>query len=134
MRITPVAVAQAEVAWLAGDRDGIVAATDRVFADALEQGGPWPLPELAFWRWRAGLGAPQLPDAEHPYVLQMAGDWRAAAERWTAIGCPYEAALALGDADDEKPLRLALAELERLGADAAAARVELRLAAGVVRS
>jgi hypothetical protein len=134
MRIAPVALAQGEVAWLAGDRDGIVAATDRVFADALDQSGPWPLPELAFWRWRAGLDAPPLPDAEHPYALQIAGHWRAAAERWTAIGCPYEAALAFGDADDEKPLRGALAELQRLGAEAAAARMESRLAAGFGRS
>jgi class 3 adenylate cyclase/tetratricopeptide (TPR) repeat protein len=126
MRIAPVALAQAEVAWLAGDRDGIMAATDRVFGDALEQGGPWPLPELAFWRWRAGLDAPPLPDPEHPYALQIAGAWARAAERWTAIGCPYEAALALADADAEEPLRRALAELERLGAEAAAARVESR--------
>ena len=127
MRIAPVALAQAEVAWLADDREGMVAATDRVFEDALEQGGPWPLPELAFWRWRAGLDAPPLPDPEHPYALQLAGGWARAAERWTAIGCPYEAALALADADAEEPLRQALVELERLGADAAARRVASRL-------
>jgi class 3 adenylate cyclase/tetratricopeptide (TPR) repeat protein len=131
MRIAPVALAQAEVAWLAGDRDEIIAATDRVFGDALEQGGPWPLPELAFWRWRAGLDAPPLPDPGHPYALQIAGAWARAAERWTAIGCPYEAALALADADAEEPLRRALAELERLGAAAAAARVESRSGGGV---
>lgn len=131
MRIAPVALAQAEVAWLAGNRDGIIAATDRVFGDALEQGGPWPLSELAFWRWRAGLDAPPLPDPEHPYALQIAGEWARAAEQWTKIGSPYEAALALADADTEDPLRRALAELERLGAEAAAARVKSRLAAGV---
>jgi class 3 adenylate cyclase/tetratricopeptide (TPR) repeat protein len=134
MRIAPVALAQAEVAWLAGDRDGIVVATDRVFRDALEQGGPWPLPELAFFRWRAGLDAPPLPDPGHPYALQIAGAWARAAERWTAIGCPYEAALAFADAEAEEPLRRALVELERLGAEAAATRVESRLAAGVMRS
>jgi class 3 adenylate cyclase/tetratricopeptide (TPR) repeat protein len=133
MRIAPVALAQAEVAWLGGGRDGIMAATDRVFGDALEQGGPWPLPELAFWRWRAGLDAPPLPDPEHPYALQIAGASARAAERWTAIGCPYEAALALADADAEDPLRRALAELERLGAEAAAARFRSRLAARVAR-
>jgi class 3 adenylate cyclase/tetratricopeptide (TPR) repeat protein len=126
MRIAPVALAQAEVAWLAGDRHGIITTTDRVFGGALEHGGPWPLPDLAFWRWRAGLDAPPLPDPEHPYALQIAGAWARAAERWTAIGCPYEAALALADADAEEPLRHALAELERLGAEAAAARVESR--------
>jgi hypothetical protein len=134
MRIAPVALAQAEVAWLAGDRDGITAATDRAFGDALEQGGPWPLRELAFWRWRAGLDAPPLPDPEHPYALQMTGAWERAAERWTVIGCPYEAALALADADAEEPLRRALAGLERLGAEAAVARVESRLAASVART
>jgi hypothetical protein len=131
MRIAPVALAQAEAAWLAGDRDGIIAATDLVFGDALEQQSPWPLPELAFWRWRAGLDAPPLPEPEHPYALQIAGAWERAAERWTAIGCPYEAALALADADTEEPRRRALNELERLGAKAAAARVQSQWQAGV---
>ena len=47
----------------------------------------------------------------------------AAAERWTAIGCPYEAALALGHADDDAAQRRGLAELQRLGAHPAARRV-----------
>ena len=112
----------------------LVAVTERVFADALRYGGPWPLAELTFWRWRAGLDSPPLPDRGHPYALQIAGDWGRAAERWTEIGCPYEAALALGDADDEHALRRAIAELEGLGAKAAVARVESRLASGVARS
>jgi hypothetical protein len=106
-----------------------MAATDRVFGDALEQGGPWPLPELFFWRWRAGRDAPPLPDPEHPYALQIDGEWVRAAERWTKIGCPYEAALALADAGDDETLRRALAELERLDAKPEAERVESRLAA-----
>jgi class 3 adenylate cyclase len=131
MRIAPVALAQAEAAWLAGDRDGIIAATELVFEDALVHRGPWPLPELAFWRWRAGLDAPVLPDPEHPYALQIAGAWERAAERWAAIGCPYERALALADGDAEEPRRRALTELERLGAKAAAGRVKAHWAAGV---
>jgi hypothetical protein len=79
-----------------------------VFGDALELNGPWPLPDLAYWRWRAGLDAPTLPDAEHPFALQIGGDWARAAEAWTAVGCPYEAALALAE----------------LGAEPAAARIE----------
>jgi class 3 adenylate cyclase/tetratricopeptide (TPR) repeat protein len=134
LRIAPVALAQAEVAWLSGDRDGIVAATDRVFADAVAQAAPWPLPELAFWRWRAGLDPPPLPDPEHPYALQVAGDWERAAERWTDIGCPYEAALALADADQDEPVRRALAELERLGAKSAVAVVESHLEARPARN
>ena len=129
LRVAPVALAQAELAWLCGDRDAIVAATDHVFSDAVAQAAPWPLPELAFWRWRAGVETPPLPDPDHPYALQIAGDWAGAAKRWTEIGCPYEAALALADAGDEEPVRRAFAELELLGAKAAAAIVESRLAA-----
>ncbi len=124
MRIAPVALAQAEVAWLAGERQGILVATDRVFEEAVEIGGPWPLAELAFWRWRAGLDAPPLPDPQHPYALQIVGAWARASERWSAIGCPYEAALALADARNaEEPLKRALEELEAIGAVAAADRV-----------
>src|SRR5439155_10258455 len=50
-----------------------------------------------------------------------------AAMRWQEIGCPYEAALALADADAEEPLRRALDELGRLGARPAAAIVARRL-------
>ena len=134
LRIAPVALAQAEAAWLSGDDDRIVLATDLVFRDAVEQGASWPLMELAFWRWRAGLDPPPLPDPGHPYALQIAGDWAHAAERWTEIGCPYEAALALADAHDEDPLRRALAELERLGAKAAARLVGTRLRASIAAS
>ena len=40
MRIAPLALEQAEAAWLAGDQQGILAATDRVFEEAVEDGGP----------------------------------------------------------------------------------------------
>jgi DNA-binding NarL/FixJ family response regulator len=45
----------------------------------------------------------------------------------SAIGCPYEAALALADADDPDAQRQALDELRALGAHPAAAIVALRL-------
>ena len=44
------------------------------------------------------------------------GDAIEAAELWRQLGCPYEAALALADADEEEPLRRALDELQALGA------------------
>jgi DNA-binding NarL/FixJ family response regulator len=57
----------------------------------------------------------------------MTGDWEAAAQRWRAVGCPYEAAIALADGDRETSLRAALDELGRLGARPAAAVVGRRL-------
>ncbi|MFL5954202.1 MAG: LuxR C-terminal-related transcriptional regulator, partial [Gaiellaceae bacterium] len=55
------------------------------------------------------------------------GDWREAAKQWTQLGCPYEAALALANADEEKPLWQALTELQRLEARPAAAIVARKL-------
>jgi hypothetical protein len=60
-------------------------------------------------------------------VLQLGGEWARAAERWRELGCPYEAALALADADEEEPLRRALEQLQRLGARPAADIVARRL-------
>jgi DNA-binding NarL/FixJ family response regulator len=90
--------------------------------------------ELAYWRWRAGIVEETPARAAEPYTLSIRGDWRRAAERWTDLGCPYEAALALADGDDEELLRRALNELQQLGAGAAAAILARRLRQRGIRS
>jgi class 3 adenylate cyclase/tetratricopeptide (TPR) repeat protein len=126
-RIAPVAAARAEAAWLAGDREGVDRATEGAFQLALRRGAAWPIGELAYWRWRAGLDSEVPHGAAEPYAVQMSGDWERAATLWTEIGCPYEAALALADAGDEDALRRALDQLQGLGARPAAAIVSRRL-------
>jgi class 3 adenylate cyclase/tetratricopeptide (TPR) repeat protein len=126
-RIAPVAAARAEAAWLAGDREGVGAATDDAFELALRRGSAWPIGELAYWRWRAGLDVEVTKVAAEPYAAEIAGDWARASELWTEIGCPYEAALALTGADDEDTLRRALDEFQRLGAQPAAELVARRM-------
>ena len=126
-RIAPVAAARAEAAWLAGDREGVRGATEGAFELALRQGAAWPIGELAYWRWRAGLEAEVPHGAAEPYAVQMSGDWARAATLWTEIGCPYEAALALADSGDEGALRRALDQLQGLGARPAAAIISRRL-------
>jgi len=66
------------------------------------------------------------------YAAQLAGDWRAAAAQWVAIGRPYEAALALADGDG-LARRRALDQLHELGAAPAAAIVARGLRARGVR-
>jgi class 3 adenylate cyclase/tetratricopeptide (TPR) repeat protein len=126
-RIAPVAAARAEAAWLVGDREGVGAATDVAFELALRRGSAWPIGELAYWRWRAGLDVEVTKVAAEPYAAEIAGDWARASELWTEIGCPYEAALALTGADDEDTLRRALDEFQRLGAQPAAELVARRM-------
>jgi DNA-binding NarL/FixJ family response regulator len=61
-----------------------------------------------------------------PYQLEITGDWRAAADAWTALGCPYDTAVAqLGG--DLPAVETALATFRRLGARSAARRARHRL-------
>jgi DNA-binding CsgD family transcriptional regulator/tetratricopeptide (TPR) repeat protein len=126
-RLAPVAAARAEAAWLEGDRDAVAETTDGVLPLVLEAKWGWLAGELADWRRRAGLDGEVPAVVARPYGLQFAGEWAAAAERWRQTGCPYEAALALADADQEEPLRRALEALQRLGARPAANLAARRL-------
>jgi DNA-binding CsgD family transcriptional regulator/tetratricopeptide (TPR) repeat protein len=126
-RLRTAALARAEAAWLDGDREAVAEATEGVLRLAPDHNWGWLAGELAVWRRRVGLGGEVPAEVGEPYVLQLAGDWAGAAERWRRLGCPYEAALALADAEEEAPLRQALDELQRLGARPAADVVARRL-------
>ena len=80
----------------------------------------------------SGVGArasesPSLPRSRSPSPSRSRESGRQASELWKEIGCPYEAALALADGDDDDALLHALGELQRLGARQAAAMVARRL-------
>ncbi len=126
-RLGPVAAARAEAAWLEGDRDGVAAATESALPLALARQAGWLTGELVGWRRRAGLDAELTAAVAQPYERQLAGDWAGAAKLWAELGSPYEAALALADADDDAPLLQAHTELQRLDAQPAAAIVARRL-------
>jgi DNA-binding CsgD family transcriptional regulator len=126
-RIAPVAAARAEAAWLAGREAIVLQETDAALELALRREARWVIGELAFWRWQAGIKEALPPGASEPYALSIRGEWARAADLWRVMGCPYEAALALSDADDEDSLRQALDELQALGARPAAAIVARRL-------
>jgi len=128
MQIGPETAARAELAWLEGNNDAIKGITEPALALALEREAIWIVGELAYWRWQAGVQDDLPPRLlAEPYRLSIAGDWAGAARLWSQIGCPYEAALALGGADEERALRQSLEELQVLGARPAAAIVARRL-------
>ena len=124
--IGPVAAARAEHAWLHGalDRTATEAATG--YALAVRAVHPWFAGELACWLWQAGALPEVPPVAAEPYLLLLAGDWRAAARAWQALGCPYEEAQSLALGDEEAGLR-ALALLDGLGARQSAQRLRRQL-------
>ena len=123
----PVAAGRAEAAWLTGRVGEIPTLVEPVYAQAEGRDQAWAIGELGFWLWRAGeLDGPPEGAAE-PFALQMSGGWRAAAEAWERIGCPYEVAVALADGDDPDELKRALEILGGLGAVPMADRVAAKL-------
>jgi DNA-binding CsgD family transcriptional regulator len=128
-RIAPVAVAGAEAAWLRGDPAGVREATDDALELAVRVGSAADIARIQAWRRRAGIEEPVKALVDGPYALELAGDAAAAAARWSSVGQPYEAALALADVGSEPALRESLESLTTLGARAPAAIVSRRLRA-----
>jgi len=125
-RIAPVAVARAEAAWLEGRDDAALEATDAAYELALARGVPRFVGELAVWRRRAGARE-SVRGAAEPHARELDGQWERAADLWDELGCPYEAALALADVDNVRPLRAALERLGELEARPASTIVARRL-------
>ncbi len=126
-RIALVAPARAELAWLRADSGAVLEATDAALELAVHWRSRRTVGELLSWRRRAGADDPVAEFVREPYSLQLAGNWKAASTAWTELGCPYEAALALLEADEEDALRRALDESRRMGARPLATMVARRL-------
>ncbi len=126
-RTAPVYAARAEAAWLAGNRLQTQVEARSVYALALEKQHPWFAGELAYWLKRAGGTVEAQPWMALPWRAHISADWRAAAEAWRSLGCPYEQARALADGDRRAQAE-ALAVFDQLGAHRAADGLRQRLA------
>jgi DNA-binding CsgD family transcriptional regulator len=127
-RLGPLWAARAETAWLRGDDAAARAEAQTGLATAPAGADPWLVGHLHRWLHLSDGPPASTPVDEQvtPYQLEITGDWRAAADAWTALGCPYDVALAqLGG--DFPAVETALATFRRLGARAAARRARQRL-------
>jgi DNA-binding CsgD family transcriptional regulator len=132
-RIAPLAAALADAAWLVGDRDAVIREVSEGYALARIQRDPWTKGMLAVWLWRVDA-LTEIPEGiAAPYTLEMARDWRGAADAWEKLGCPYERANMLGWYGGESEQREALAVFEQLGASAAAQALRKQMRASGVR-
>ncbi|MGO4727499.1 MULTISPECIES: ATP-binding protein [unclassified Inquilinus] len=99
--IAPARLALVEAAWLADDPGACHEQLAALAAMDLDGFDPWTLGEFAVW-WRRGGMAGPLPMATAripaPRMAELSGDPLAAAAEWTRLGLPYEAALALAQA------------------------------------
>jgi len=132
MRMEYARAVRAEFAWLAGDNDRAIEEIRMVYDTTLSKEHPWIAGELASWRWRAGDTFTPPAWIAKPFALQIAGDWRGAAEEWERRGCPYEQGLALMDGDRAAQFA-ALEIFERLGALPAAGILRQKMRAQGIR-
>ena len=130
----PMALARAEAAWLEGRPEAVRDETEATIGKAITQDAWWYLGELTCWRRRVGIEDVPHPQLPERYTAELRGDFERAAQLWTALGCEYDAAMALAASDDEPLLRQALVKLQRLGARPAAAIVTRKLRAAGVTS
>ncbi len=128
--LAPTCSAVAEAAWLRGDDD----TARRHLAAARARIGPLNVVEdahLTLWERRVGVdtdrGSPTADSLPEPLHRHLGGDLLGAAAAWDAVGCAYDAGLALLDEGSETSLRAALDRFEGLGAAPAAALVRRRL-------
>jgi DNA-binding CsgD family transcriptional regulator/tetratricopeptide (TPR) repeat protein len=124
--IAPVAAARAEHAWLSGDDRRAAEEAASVFELAVQAAHRWFAGELAFWLRLAGAPVRAPAVVAEPHRLLLAGDWRAAANTWGALGCSYQQALAVSCGDQDEALLEALA-LDGLGARQTAQRLRRQL-------
>lgn len=117
----------AEVACMEGRFHTIDAIVRPALLRLAAQGDCWHTGEVAMWLPHGGgqidMDLPELPPT---YALQISGQWRAAADQWQTLGCPYQAGLVLC-AGDESALREALVIFDALGALPAAKRARQML-------
>ncbi len=117
--IVPARLTRAEAYWLAGDQHA--GRREAELADGRSSAcDSWDRGAVAVWLRRTGSTRSVEGELAEPYRLQVDGDWENAAQVWTDLGCPYEAALALFDSDDKAALRHALGIFDDLDAPATA--------------
>jgi DNA-binding CsgD family transcriptional regulator len=128
LRLLPAGAALAEQMWLNGAQDTRIATV----AGLLERCGTqtelaWSNGDLAVWLHRLDRTLPAALAVGTPHRLLLDGEPAAAAELWAGLSQPYEQALALVDTGEDAATFRALDLLDRLGAEAVAARVRRQL-------
>ena len=132
--IGAVRLARAEARWLESDLTGARRETEIADDVCANLTDPWLNGEIAVWLLRTGSSRTSQRELAEPYRLQLTGNHRGASELFDALGCPYDAALALLDAPDELALRRALDICNGLGAIATARIIRQKMRSLGIRS
>lgn len=125
--------ARAEFLWLQNKLHDFADELYTIFLKVQNSNNPWAIGELAYWVWKADR-IKEIPKLiAKPYLLQIQGNWKDAAEAWKELHCPYEQALALSEGDEES-MKKALEIFERLGASATTQLIKQKMREAGIRS
>ncbi len=119
----PLSRARAEIAWLHGQPELVEQLSEPAYSLSCTSWAPWEAGVLSCWRARTGSPVRAARLTAEPCALELAGRFQDAADAWDALGCRYEAALAIAAAGDGDSLREAYERLRAIGADGAGAVV-----------
>lgn len=130
-RLASAGAALLEQAWIDGDDGRVAHLAEQLVDHATVASHHYLAAEACRYGVRVGAAidwsCPSPTPALAAFDAGLRGDWRTAAERWSAAHQPYEQALELTEADDEAAANDGLAILDDLGAVATAARVRRQL-------
>ncbi len=125
-KIVYTEAARAEYFWLQNKLHAIVDELKSIYAQVINSNNIWAIGEIAYWLWKAGH-LDEIPEKiAEPFLLQIKGDWKAAAKIWEELRCPYEQALALSEGNEES-MKKAVEIFDSLGGSAASQLIKQKM-------
>ncbi len=124
--IVSIKSARAEAFWMENKPENIIEEVAPVYQKIKRRYNQWAIGELAYWLWKANYLF-EIPERiAKPYLLQIKGEWKAAAELWKELQCPFEQALALAEGNEEG-IKEAIEIFNRLGASATSQLIKMKM-------
>jgi DNA-binding CsgD family transcriptional regulator/tetratricopeptide (TPR) repeat protein len=125
-QMVSIHLARAEAYWLEGKLSEAAHEAERA-SDVVTGCEAWTRGAVAVWLTRTGSARSPSGDVAEPHELELDGRRTQAAQIWTELGCPYDAAMALTGAWDAETLNQAFKTFDSLGVFPAARMIREKL-------
>ncbi len=132
-KIVSVSAAKAEYFWLVNKLEDFAEELNSIYLKVLKSNNPWAIGEIAYWVWKAG-NLEEIPKViAKPYLLQIQGNWKEAANIWEKLHCPYEQAMALSEGN-EQTMKEAIEIFDKLSASASSQLIKQKMRESGIKS
>jgi DNA-binding CsgD family transcriptional regulator/tetratricopeptide (TPR) repeat protein len=132
-RIVTVKGAKAEYYWLQNNLNKVVDELEEIYQSLICSNNIWAIGEIAYWLWKSKKLKKIPKKIAKPYLLQIKGMWKDAADIWDGLNYPFEQARALSEGDQES-MKKALGIFDRLGASVASQMIKQKMREQGVKS